>query len=82
MRDVPDKATNVPVLDQPRDAFRDVIQETHWVAQEIHRAQDSRCLAEQLLAKETKKSFPASSPRLTPRAQLPFTSTLWLFHSQ
>lgn len=51
MRDVPYKATNVPILDEPGHTFRHIIQETHRVAEKIHGAQDPGGLAEQLLRK-------------------------------
>lgn len=49
---IADEATHVAVLDELRDALSDVVQEAHGVSQEVHRAQDLRCLADQLLRTE------------------------------
>lgn len=43
------ETTHVAVLDELRHALSDVVDEAHWVPQEVHRAQDLRCLADELL---------------------------------
>lgn len=45
------EATHVTVLDELRHTLSDVIKEAHGVSQEVHRAQDLGCLADQLLHK-------------------------------
>lgn len=47
---VSDEAPNIPVLYQSSDPFRNVIQKPHGVAEEVHRPQDPRRLAEELLS--------------------------------
>lgn len=43
------EATYVAVLYELRHALGDVVKEAHGVSQEVHRAQDLSCLADQLL---------------------------------
>lgn len=43
------EAAHVAVLDELGDALGDVVQEAHGIPQEVHRAQDLSCLADQLL---------------------------------
>lgn len=43
------ETTHVAVLDELRHALSDVVEEAHGVSQEVHRAQDLGCLADQLL---------------------------------
>lgn len=50
------EAAHVAVLDELRHSFGDVIEETHWVPQEVHGAQDLGRLADQLLRSKSKES--------------------------
>lgn len=43
------KTTHVAVLDEFRHALSDIIEEAHWISQEVHGSQDLSCLADQLL---------------------------------
>lgn len=43
------ETTHIAVLDELRHTLSDIIEETHWISQEVHRAQDLSCLADQLL---------------------------------
>lgn len=49
MSDTAYETAHVAVLDQLRDAFADVIEEAHWVSEEVHRPEDLGGLADQLL---------------------------------
>lgn len=49
VRDVEEHAVHVAVLDELGHSLGDVVQEAHRVPQEVHRAQDLRRLAHQLL---------------------------------
>lgn len=57
MGDVADEPAHIAVLDKLGDALGDIIEESHGVPQEVHRAEDLSRLANQLLKWNTSKGI-------------------------